>query len=73
MDLKKAAWTIPASRIKAGKEHRVPLSPPAVSILKNMQTQREKEAAEANCALADNVFPGGKQGRPSVIWHCSPF
>ena len=33
VDLIKAVWTIPANRMKAGKEHRVPLSPRAVAIL----------------------------------------
>jgi integrase len=33
VDLDKAIWTIPATRMKAGKEHRVPLSPRAVEIL----------------------------------------
>ena len=33
VDLDKAVWTIPAERMKAGKEHRVPLSPRAVEIL----------------------------------------
>lgn len=33
VDLKKAIWTIPAARMKASKEHRVPLSPRAVEIL----------------------------------------
>ena len=33
VDLEKALWTIPAARMKAGKEHRVPLSPRAVEIL----------------------------------------
>jgi len=32
-DLDKAIWTIPAARMKAGKEHRIPLSPRAVEIL----------------------------------------
>ena len=32
-DLANAVWTIPASRMKAGREHRVPLSPRAVEIL----------------------------------------
>lgn len=31
-----ATWTIPASRMKAGREHRVPLSVAAVEILKNL-------------------------------------
>lgn len=36
IDLKKMVWTIPADRMKAGKEHRVPLSSRAVQILKNL-------------------------------------
>lgn len=31
--LGRATWTIPAQRMKAGKEHRVPLSPRAIEIL----------------------------------------
>jgi len=33
VDLEKAVWTIPADRMKAGREHRVPLSSRAVEIL----------------------------------------
>lgn len=33
VDLKAALWTIPASRMKAGKEHRVPLTKEAVALL----------------------------------------
>src|ERR1700690_2304109 len=33
-DLDKKIWTVPADRMKAGREHRVPLSSGAVSILK---------------------------------------
>lgn len=36
IDLKEATWTIPAERMKSGKEHRVPLSLDAVSLLKDM-------------------------------------
>ncbi|WP_424774865.1 tyrosine-type recombinase/integrase [Novosphingobium sp.] len=42
VDLEKAIWTIPASRMKAGKEHRVPLSPRAVEILKSTQGLRKE-------------------------------
>lgn len=41
VDLDKATWTIPASRMKAGKEHRVPLSPRAVEILKATEGLRK--------------------------------
>lgn len=33
VDLDKATWTVPAVRMKAGREHRVPLSPRAIAIL----------------------------------------
>ena len=33
IDLEKAVWTIPASRMKSGREHRVPLSRQAVFVL----------------------------------------
>ena len=32
-DLEGAVWTIPAAHMKAGREHRVPLSPPALEVL----------------------------------------
>ena len=35
-DLEKGIWTIPKSRMKAGKEHRIPLSKPAVILLKKL-------------------------------------
>lgn len=37
VNLEKAIWTIPAARMKAGKEHRVPLSPRAVEILEGVK------------------------------------
>ena len=36
IDLAAAVWTIPASRMKAGKEHRVPLTPGAVALLERL-------------------------------------
>jgi integrase len=41
IDLAKRIWTIPAGRIKAGKEHRVPLTARAVEILKALNVQSE--------------------------------
>jgi len=49
-------WTVPFARMKAGKEHRVPLSARALAILEEMQPHRHAEDAF--------VFPGGKRGRP---------
>jgi integrase len=56
MDLLDKTWTLPASRRKSGREHRVPLSPRALAILKEMQAHRHADEAF--------VFPGAKPGRP---------
>ncbi len=42
IDLKKEVWIIPASRMKAGKEHHIPLSPAAVQLLKELPRLPEK-------------------------------
>lgn len=39
-DLKKGVWTVPAERMKAGREHRVPLSPRALDIAKSLHEVR---------------------------------
>jgi integrase len=36
IDLEAKTWTIPADRMKAGREHIVPLSPPAMALLKSL-------------------------------------
>ena len=51
-------WSVPAVRMKAHREHRVPLSPRALIILREMQAARSSDAGEAF------VFPGGKAGKP---------
>lgn len=47
-------WTVPAERIKMKKEHRVPLSEPALAVLRGM----------ARVRTGNLVFPGGKAGKP---------
>lgn len=54
LDLEKKIWTVPAERMKAGKEHIVPLSRRAVKILKELQQIR----------TSPYVFPGGKADAP---------
>jgi integrase len=54
VDLDAAVWTIPAGRMKAKKEHRVPLSKPAPTILKRLHKHRTGEF----------VFMGAKPGKP---------
>jgi integrase len=58
-DLNEKVWTIPAARMKAGREHQVPLSEPAIALLKAMQIAA---GADNSRGLgADTlVFPGTK-------------
>lgn len=41
IDLETGVWTIPGERMKAGKEHRVPLSPAAVKLLRALPRIKE--------------------------------
>lgn len=50
-DLDAATWTIPASRMKAGREHVIPLSAAALAILARAKELRTGKPAEP-------VFPG---------------
>jgi integrase len=54
INIAERAWTVPAERMKAGKEHRVPLSDAALAILEEMRKVRQ----------SDFVFPGAKARRP---------
>jgi integrase len=54
VDLGAKLWTISAGRMKAGKEHRVPLSDAALALLEQMHDIRH----------SDYVFPGGRDRRP---------
>jgi integrase len=54
IDLGAAVWEIPAARMKGRKEHRIPLSPPALEILRELHTMR----------VNDFVFPSVVPGRP---------
>lgn len=44
VDLEAKVWTIPASRMKAGKEHRVPLSGAAIALLERMRDDPDRLA-----------------------------
>jgi integrase len=54
IDLEQKVWTIPADRMKADKEHRVPLTDAAMAVIERMQSIRQ----------SDYVFPGGRHGKP---------
>lgn len=54
IDMRARVWTVPAERMKAGKEHRVPLSDRAMAIIAELHQAR----------VSDFVFPGFKRGCP---------
>jgi integrase len=56
-DLEHGVWTVPANRMKAGREHRVPLSSRARQILKDLFETRDREF----------VFPGRNPNKPLSI------
>jgi integrase len=54
IDFEIKVWTVPAERMKGGREHRVPLSDRAMAILAELHEVH----------LSGFVFPGFKRGRP---------
>jgi integrase len=54
INLAERLWTVPAERMKAGREHRVPLSDAALVIVEKLAAIRQGEF----------LFPGVKAGRP---------
>jgi integrase len=54
IDLDKKIWTVPANRMKAGREHRVPLSSRAVAILNPLK----------KATASEFVFPGQAHNKP---------
>jgi len=56
INLDERVWTLPPDRMKAGREHRVPLSERAVAILRQL----------AEIRTGDFVFPGQRRDKP--LW-----
>jgi integrase len=52
IDLKARRWTVPADRMKAGRDHTVPLSDRSIEILENLPR------------VGDYVFPGAVHSKP---------
>src|SRR5437764_9463860 len=53
-DLSAKIWTVPAERMKTGREHRVPLSPRVIKIVQALKTEGDGKF----------VFPGGRAKKP---------
>jgi integrase len=58
VEMSAATWVVPAKRMKAGREHRIPLSEPTLDVLREMAQAR---LSNDSAAL---VFPGRDAGRP---------
>jgi len=60
IDLSNAVWIIPADRMKAGKEHRIPLSQPALDVLGRLKKVAQNEFAlpglRPNSSLSNMAF-----------------
>jgi integrase len=54
IDKSAKVWTVPGTRMKGGRDHRVPLVPRAIEILDEMEKTK----------AGDLIFPGRKRGRP---------
>jgi integrase len=57
IDLRQQVWSVPASRMKAGKAHRVPLPAAAVELLRSRVAGNPPLAGEL-------IFPGAGRTRP---------
>jgi integrase len=58
IDLDALVWTIPGERMKAGREHRVPLAPRALEILNKLTLFRKSDSSDGL------VFPSRRPDRP---------
>jgi integrase len=43
INLDSKVWTVPAARMKAGKEHRVPLAPATITLLRELPRERDND------------------------------
>jgi integrase len=61
IDLDEKTWTIPAHRIKSGKEHQAALSKAAVAVLRKARTLTEKIGGPVGAS--NLVFPNDRSGK----------
>ena len=57
IDMDQKLWSIPAERMKASRPHRIPLSEPALDILRFMKTLNDAQSVPSKY-----VFPGQQRG-----------
>ena len=61
IDMGEKRWTIPAARMKAAKEHTIPLSDAALAVLQRLKAETKE---------GEFVFPGGKKNTPLSNMAC---
>jgi integrase len=73
IDLEAKAWTVPASRMKGGREHRVPLSDRAIALLRALPRESDfvfagerRGTAISSTAMANLL---GRMGRLDITVH----
>jgi integrase len=65
IDLEAKVWTVPASRMKAGKEHRIPLSERALAVLRDVPRHGARIFPLSNMAMLELV----RGIRPGYVPH----
>jgi integrase len=63
-DMQAATWTVPAERMKAGREHRVPLSDGALDVLHDVAKLVTKADSKAI------IFPAASRASRCPAWRC---
>jgi len=74
IDLDRRVWIIPGERMKAGREHRVPLSEPAVALLQVLWDTRKSEYVFTGIVggkMGDSTMLNVLRlmGRPDIVVH----
>ena len=62
IDFAARMWTVPAARMKSGREHRVPLTPVRCLCSSGCRKRAKNSYSQAQ-----------RQGKVSPIWHCSRY
>ena len=65
IDLDAAVWTVPGERMKAGREHRVPLSTRAIRSPPGSPTVRRRRPGRADLPIGTRAHPDGACTRQS--------
>jgi integrase len=74
IDLKAKIWTVPAGRMKGGREHRVPLADAAVAVLQRMHKVRQNDyvfPSDRRATLSNMTLPRllRRMGRDDLTAH----